>query len=164
MDMTLTKLQERVKGRKAWHATVHGVAKRLHWETEQWQRVEFLSWISLIWNFPFTFSAYITTFHSNCFFCEYSVASLLKGKHIVVYSYIFYTCLQWLYSSLAAIHSQGELPAFWISTVYYKVTSHKYSTFLDYKRYRYRTIMRQVHYALWQKCMFSSSPRKIAAN
>ena len=30
MDMTLTKLQERVKGREAWHATVHGVAKRLH--------------------------------------------------------------------------------------------------------------------------------------
>ena len=27
MDMSLRKLQEMVKGREAWHATVHGVAK-----------------------------------------------------------------------------------------------------------------------------------------
>ena len=27
MDMSLSKLQERVKDRVAWHATVHGVAK-----------------------------------------------------------------------------------------------------------------------------------------
>ena len=27
MDMNLSKLQEIVKGRKAWHAAVHGVAK-----------------------------------------------------------------------------------------------------------------------------------------
>ena len=28
MDMNLSKLQEIVKDRKAWHAVVHGVAKR----------------------------------------------------------------------------------------------------------------------------------------
>ena len=28
MDMNLSKLQETVKDREAWHATVHGVAKR----------------------------------------------------------------------------------------------------------------------------------------
>ena len=27
MDRSLSKLQDRVKGRKAWHAAVHGVAK-----------------------------------------------------------------------------------------------------------------------------------------
>ena len=27
MDMTLSKLQEMVKGREAWHAAVHGVTK-----------------------------------------------------------------------------------------------------------------------------------------
>ena len=29
MDMSLSKLQEMVKDKKAWHATVHGVAKNL---------------------------------------------------------------------------------------------------------------------------------------
>jgi len=29
VDMSLSKLQEIVKDRKAWHATVHGVTKRL---------------------------------------------------------------------------------------------------------------------------------------
>ena len=33
MDTSLSKLQEMVKGGKAWHATVHGVAKS--WTTEQ---------------------------------------------------------------------------------------------------------------------------------
>ena len=28
MDLSLSKLQEMVKGRKAWHATVHGVTVR----------------------------------------------------------------------------------------------------------------------------------------
>ena len=34
MDMNLSKLQETVKNRKAWHAAVHGVAKS---QTEQQQ-------------------------------------------------------------------------------------------------------------------------------
>ena len=36
MDTSLSKLQETVKGREAWRAEVHGVAKnRTHWTTEQ---------------------------------------------------------------------------------------------------------------------------------
>ena len=31
MDMSLSKLQEIVKDRKAWHAAVHGVAKNRTW-------------------------------------------------------------------------------------------------------------------------------------
>ena len=30
MDMSLTKLQEMVKDREAWHAAVHGVTKNRH--------------------------------------------------------------------------------------------------------------------------------------
>ena len=31
MDMSLSKLQEIVKDREAWHATIHGVAKSWTW-------------------------------------------------------------------------------------------------------------------------------------
>ena len=34
MDMSLSKLQEIVKDRDAWHATVHGVAKNQRWLTD----------------------------------------------------------------------------------------------------------------------------------
>ena len=36
MDMSLSKLQEMVKGREAWHAAVHGLQGVRHdWATEQ---------------------------------------------------------------------------------------------------------------------------------
>ena len=37
MDMNLNKLQEIVKDREAWHAEVHGVAKKHETVTEQQQ-------------------------------------------------------------------------------------------------------------------------------
>ena len=37
MDMNLNKLQEIVKDREAWHAEVHGVAKKHEMVTEQQQ-------------------------------------------------------------------------------------------------------------------------------
>ena len=40
MDMTLSKLQEMVKDREAWRATVHGVAKSGHdWSSEQLRKL-----------------------------------------------------------------------------------------------------------------------------
>ena len=38
MDMSLNRLQEIVKNRKAWHAAVHGVPKSQTWLTEQQQQ------------------------------------------------------------------------------------------------------------------------------
>ena len=39
-DMSLSKLQETVKKREAWHAAVHGVSKvRPDWATEQQQKL-----------------------------------------------------------------------------------------------------------------------------
>ena len=38
MDMNLGKLGETVRDREAWRATVHGVAKRHDWATEQQQQ------------------------------------------------------------------------------------------------------------------------------
>ena len=35
MDMSLSKLQEMVNDREAWHSAVHGVTKRPNWATEQ---------------------------------------------------------------------------------------------------------------------------------
>ena len=45
MDMSLSKLWERVKGREVWRAAVHGITKRVehNWVTEQQQHYHFVT-------------------------------------------------------------------------------------------------------------------------
>lgn len=83
-------------------------------------------------NFPFTFSAYITKFHSNCF--SVNILLLFSSRENMLCLFIYFCPFhQLIYSALAPVHSQGELSAFKIFTLYYKVTSHKYITFLSYQ-------------------------------
>ena len=60
MDMSLSKLQEMVKDREAWHATIHGVANQQDWVTEQQRE---LNSFFLIFILLFTFSAIRTKWY-----------------------------------------------------------------------------------------------------
>ena len=62
MDVSLNKLQEMVKDRGAWWATVHGVTKSR----------------TLLSDFTFTFNVLITTFHKMIHFQIYINKSVLN--------------------------------------------------------------------------------------
>lgn len=114
-------------------------------------------------NFPFIFQRPSLSFIVIAFLGLF-YGSSPQGKACCCLFIYFCPFLQLIPSALVPVHSQGELSTFRIFTLYYKVSPHKYSTFLGYTRHLYCAIMRQMYYALWQKCMLSSSPKMIAAN
>jgi len=71
MDMSLSKLQETVKGRKAWHAAVHGVSKSRtwlsHWTTTTTTRLFWLlQFRRIVWVWEDVIS-YFILFSQDCF-------------------------------------------------------------------------------------------------
>ena len=66
MDMNLSKLQETVEDRGAWHAAVHGVTKSWTWLSGDWT----VSTIEQDYCGPYTFGQYETQPMAMCLECK----------------------------------------------------------------------------------------------